>query len=418
MSQETLRQAFPDKATPLVSYGTPFTEACAKHVQEKFKASRVYLIAGRSLTKNTTFTSELQKALGSSLAKTRVGMTPHTLMSEVLEIVEDCRTVNADCIVTLGGGSLSDAAKIITFALANNIKTQSELVKLPHVGPHTTTLPANAPTIPIICIPTTLSGGEYSTYAGVTDHLTGEKIQFCPPIASPDLIILSGELACSTPLDIWLQSGMRAVDHCIETLASLKSTAEVDASVTKSLKCLIPGLLNAKLNAGGKGEGKDEEVRARQECQVGVMWAMLFLHRMVACGASHGIGHMLGPMFHVGHGETSCILLPAVCRFNAVRGGKEILARQGLMKDALWSVSEARERFEREGLGREVGVERLLDVVIRELGLKRRLSEVGVVERRDLERLAEASLRDPFLVTNAVPITTKEQVLEILEMCA
>ncbi|KUJ15093.1 putative Fe-containing alcohol dehydrogenase [Mollisia scopiformis] len=423
MSQETIRQAFPDKATPLVSYGIPFTESCAKHVQ-KLKASRVYLIAGKSLTKNTSFTSDLQKALGASLAKTRVGMTPHTLMSEVLEIVEECRTVNADCIVTLGGGSLSDAAKVITFALANNVKTQVELVKLPHLGGKSSNfstdnnINAHAPTVPIICIPTTLSGGEYSTYAGVTDHLTGEKVQFCPPIASPDVIILSGELACSTPLDVWLQSGMRAVDHCIETLASLKSTPEVDEFVTKSLKCLIPGLLNAKANFGME-DGKAQEIKAREECQIGVMWAMIFLHRKVACGASHGIGHMLGPMFHVGHGETSCILLPAACRFNAIHGGKEILSRQQLMRDALWSVGEARKRYEREGLNEEnARVDQLLDVVIRELGLKRRLSEVGVVERKDLERLAEASLRDPFLITNAVPITTKEQVLEILEMSA
>lgn len=67
------------------------------------------------MTEKTSFTSDLQKALGSNLVKTRVGMTPHTLMSEVLEIVEECRQLKADCIVTLGGGSLSDAAKVITF---------------------------------------------------------------------------------------------------------------------------------------------------------------------------------------------------------------------------------------------------------------------------------------------------------------
>jgi alcohol dehydrogenase class IV len=114
-SQETLVQAFPDKATPLVSYNLSFTEACTKHINETFKASRAYLIASASLTKNTSHTSDLQIVLGSKLVKTRVGMTSHTLMSEVLEIVEECRELNIDCIVTLGGGSLSDAAKIISF---------------------------------------------------------------------------------------------------------------------------------------------------------------------------------------------------------------------------------------------------------------------------------------------------------------
>jgi len=114
-SQEILRQAFPDKATPLISYGLPFTEACVQHVNETFKASRVYLIASASVTKDTAHTFDLQKALASQLVKTRVGMTPHTLISEVLEIIQECRDMEIDCIVTLGGGSLIDGAKIASF---------------------------------------------------------------------------------------------------------------------------------------------------------------------------------------------------------------------------------------------------------------------------------------------------------------
>ena len=117
-SKETLIPAFPDKATPLVSYGLPFTDSCLNHTIIAFKASRVYLIASASLTKHTSYTASLQAALSSKLVKTRVGMTPHTLMSEVLEITEDCRELEVDCIVTLGGGSLSDAAKIISFVIS------------------------------------------------------------------------------------------------------------------------------------------------------------------------------------------------------------------------------------------------------------------------------------------------------------
>ena len=114
-SQEILRQTFPDKATPQVSSGITYIESCLKHVNETFKASKAYLIAFGSLIRNTTFTSDLQKALGPKLAKTRVGMTPHTMMSEVLEVVEDARNVEADCLVTPSGGGLSDVAKINFF---------------------------------------------------------------------------------------------------------------------------------------------------------------------------------------------------------------------------------------------------------------------------------------------------------------
>lgn len=139
-SQETLRQAFPDKPTPLVSYGRPFTEVCVKHVKEAFKASRVYLIASTSLSKHTPYTSLLQLALGSKPIKTRLGMTPHTLMSEVLEIVQECRQLDIDCIVTLGGGSLSDGAKIISFVravphLAFPFSTSSPFLTIPRPLP-------------------------------------------------------------------------------------------------------------------------------------------------------------------------------------------------------------------------------------------------------------------------------------------
>jgi hypothetical protein len=64
MAQEILPQAFPDKATPLVSSGISYTDACVKHVGETFKASRVYIVASASLTKNTSHTDDLKKAQG------------------------------------------------------------------------------------------------------------------------------------------------------------------------------------------------------------------------------------------------------------------------------------------------------------------------------------------------------------------
>jgi alcohol dehydrogenase class IV len=110
---ETYRLAFPGTKYPHISYGLPFSEACAKHIATTFYASRVYLIASGSLAKNTGNVTDLQQVLGKRLAGTRVGMTSHTLWSQVLEVVDDCKKLDVDLIVTLGAGSLTDAAKII-----------------------------------------------------------------------------------------------------------------------------------------------------------------------------------------------------------------------------------------------------------------------------------------------------------------
>jgi alcohol dehydrogenase class IV len=270
--------------------------------------------------------------------------------------------------------------------------------------------PAIASQIPIICIPTSLSGGEYSVYSGTTDDETHTKYQFCPPLKSPSLIILSGAVARTTPLDIWLQSGIRGVDHCVEALCSTISTEEVDKSATKGLQCLIPGLLKTK------NDPNDEDTR--HECQLGIMYAMLPLHRLIPCGASHGIGHMLGPLGKVGHGETSCILLPAVCKYNAKHGGEDIRARQKTVREILWAIPVAKERFEKRGLKEgEADLGDLIDVVVRELGLKRSLKEANVGRDMFL-KLAEISKADPFMETNPVPIKGPSQVMEILELCA
>lgn len=99
---------------PHISYNLPFDKSCAKHVEATFKAERVYILASGSLCRNTKYVEQLRKALGSRVAGLREGMTPHTLWNEVLEVADDCRRLRADLIVTIGGGSLTDAAKIVT----------------------------------------------------------------------------------------------------------------------------------------------------------------------------------------------------------------------------------------------------------------------------------------------------------------
>lgn len=115
--EEICCRAFDDYEKPLISYGgLPYWQTCRKHVDgESFGASRVYIIASGSLSKNTTALQDLSRALDGKVAGVKTGMSPHTLMWECLEVMREVRSVDADLIVTLGGGSLTDAAKIIAY---------------------------------------------------------------------------------------------------------------------------------------------------------------------------------------------------------------------------------------------------------------------------------------------------------------
>lgn len=197
---------------------------------------------------------------------------------------------------------------------------------------------------------------------------------------------------------------MRAVDHCVETLGSLISDKLSDEHAKRGLVCILTGLLKTKHNP------QDEE--GRHLCQLGVIDAMVHLQKDIRLGASHGIGHMLGPL-GVGHGETSCILLPAVCKYNAAHSAPA-LARQQDILPLLWKHPEVRAVLEarrvKEG---DADLGDVIDAVVRELGLPRSMEEVGIGWEK-MDRLADNALHDVFLKTNAVPLLRKEQVMEVL----
>jgi alcohol dehydrogenase class IV len=121
----------------------------------------------------------------------------------------------------------------------------------------------------------------------------------------------------------------------------------------------------------------------------------------------------LGPL-GVGHGETSCILLPAVCKFNAkynANRDQQARVREFLIHDPV--VSDVLRTRNVNTESADLGD--ILDAVIREIGMPRSLSDVKV-GRDKLDALAAHSLHDRWCKTNPVPLKEKDQVLEILEM--
>ncbi|KAL4885831.1 alcohol dehydrogenase [Aspergillus karnatakaensis] len=414
---ETFRPAFVDRPRPLISYGIPFPEAISRHVVDTFKASRVYVICSGSLARNTNSldrVAETLKKVKVEVVGKRIGMKSHTLWSEVLEIAADARATQADLILTLGGGSLTDGAKVIAYALANNAESFDDLETLcmgKNQEPPSNPDP-RPPSIPIVSVPTTLSAGEYSNFAGATNDQTHRKHSFQAPCRGPQLIVLDPALiASTTPESIWLSTGIRAVDHCVETYCAIKGTTEdTDQLSLNALANLVPGLVRCRHDP----EGKDLD--ARLTCQLGSVDAMAACtnsRATVDLGASHGIGHQLGPL-GVGHGETSCILLPAVCKYNAKYNANN--ERQARLRDFLLKQDIVVKVVESRGLQKDTAdLGDVLDAVIRELGMPRSLKEVGV-GRDKLDGLAQNSLADRWVRTNPVPLNEKEQVLEILEM--
>ena len=166
---------------------------------------------------------------------------------------------------------LTDGSKIIAWALANDVRNEEDLASLWAQGPTRANNAAKGekprpPLIPVISVPTSLSGGEYQSIAGGTDDTTNEKRLFEPPPKNPALVVLDPELTTTTPEWVWLSTGIRSVDHCVETLCSLLSNPKGDAEAEKGLSTLIPALLRCKHDPN--------DLEARLQCQMGVIEAM------------------------------------------------------------------------------------------------------------------------------------------------
>ncbi|KAK5048667.1 hypothetical protein LTR84_005758 [Exophiala bonariae] len=399
MSQLITQEFVEGESGPLISYGIPAAQACHYHIEATLNGNKIYLLCSKSLATNTNVVDQFQRALGDRIVGLRIGMKPHTLWSEVVDIINNARPLNVDVIITIGAGSLTDAAKVIAWGLANDVRTEEDLGLLAHTNSERS-IELKPPSVRHIAVPTTLSGGEYTSFAGATDDKTKIKTLFRPPTQNPTVVVLDPEIAATTPSRLFLGTGIRAVDHCVETICSLESNENADIAAMEGLKLLIPSLL------AYKREPRDDTAIMR--ALLGAAESIKTSHYGVPKGASHAIGHQLGPL-GVPHGETSCIMLPAVCRFNALKGAN--VEQQDQLAEALLRIVEVSELMK----DRTSDLAAILDSFIAVLGLPRTLSEVGI-GKVVFETLAENTLTDMWAKTNPVPLMEKQDVLEILEL--
>jgi alcohol dehydrogenase class IV len=417
--EEIYYTPFSGHPTPHVSLGLGFDQATLKHALETYGANKVYLIVSRAISKTDNFT-KLQAALNEKIVRVRYGIRQHVPWGDVLEIARELRDTKADLIVTLGAGSLTDGAKVAALAAANGAFDEDALSKL-HAGakPDPKTVKPNG--VPIVCIPTSLSGGEYTPFGGATDFRSHQKCSFQHTSIGPDLIILDPALCTTTPSKVWLASGMRSVDHCIEGLTSIffspnskaasEKRKEAEDAFLEGLSLLLPGLLTTR--------GDETSVEARRQSQLGAVAAMRGLKVGVDMGASHAIGHQLGPL-GVGHGETSCVMLPSVLRWNLHSAQQDLWVkeRQDLVLRAFWGIESVANALRNRGHDAEMSsLGDVVEAYVKELGLPGSLKEVGVGMDK-FEKLADNSLEDEWIRTNPVPIETSDVVNLILNMAA
>jgi maleylacetate reductase len=373
-----------------VTYGRRFDEALGDEVR-RLAASKVLVLASSTLARETDMLDRLRAALGNRLAAVRTGIGAHTPRTDVVAAANAARELRADLIVTLGGGSVTDAAKMVGLCCANGITDPAELDRL-----RATIAPDGSvrrPTVqPVelrsIAIPTTLSAGEYTAFAGCTDTVRHVKESFAASRMLPRVVILDPAATVATPAWLFLSTGIRAVDHAVEDLCSTNSQPMSDGASFHALRLLGRGLRGVHVDAAN--------LEARLDCQLGAWLSMIGSQSGVNKGASHGIGHVLGGTAGVPHGYTSCVMLPPVLRYNK-------------------PVNAERQQWISEALGQpNIDAADAVAALIARLGLPGRLRDVGV-KPEQLDSIAEGSMHDRWVHTNPRPIEGPAQVRALLE---
>jgi maleylacetate reductase len=308
----------------------------------------------------------------------------------VTQIARQAKDAKADLVVAIGGGSVVDAAKIVLMCMEHEIFEPAGLDGF-ETTPERRFGPFRSPMVRMIAIPSTLSGGEYNSGALVTDTSRKLKQIFNHPMMMPRSIILDPAITKYTPEMLWLGSGTRAMDHGIEAICSSRPNVLVDAVCQQGLRYLHSGLLRTKDNPNDEA--------ARLNCQLGSWLSAFGLQSRVPMGASHAIGHVLGGTCDVPHYFCTAVMMPSVLRYNRPAtevAQKSIAAALGAPdRDA----SEAFAAF------------------IAELGLPRRLADVGVAEDR-FELIGKNAMLSIFTRANPQPIREASDIVKILKLAA
>ena len=202
-----------------------------------------------------------------------------------------------DCVIGLGGGSPIDSAKMIA---VRRDRTIPEL-KAPHQE--------DSPGLPIIAIPTTAgTGSEATRFTVITDAETDEKM-LCAGLAYLPLIALVDyELTLSKPPRLTADTGIDSLVHAVEAYVSKRANPFADSMALSAMRLIWPNLPRACADP--------QDRSAREALMLGALQAgIAFSNSSVAL--VHGMSRPIGAHFHVSHGLSNAMLMPAITQWSA-----------------------------------------------------------------------------------------------------
>ena len=291
----------------------------------------------------------------------------------------------ADCLVSLGGGSVIDTAK----GMAVVMKEGGDLKD--YLGVQMLTRPQT----PHIVIPTTAgSGSEATWFAVIKDWDRNVKEAFLDIHYIPNIAILDPTFTVGLPQHLTAGPGMDALSHAVEAIHTLQRQPIADAMAFQAIRLIMEYLPRCV-------EQGDDLVARGQQQLAATMAGIAFGNGQP--GLVHAMAHPVGALFEVPHGVANAILLPHVMLFNL----EECPDRYALVAEAMGL--DTRDLSDLEA-GRKAA-EAVWELT-KKIGLPQKLRDVGVPED-GLVAAADLSLSDGSIVYNPRMVMDSDEVLEV-----
>jgi alcohol dehydrogenase class IV len=269
-------------------------------VTAKETGAERYLLCADPALEGIGIIETARKALsGAGLSgETFVKVEPEPFLDGADDAAELGRSINADLVIGLGGGSAMDTAKAAAVLITNE-GTAEDYIGLDKV---------ELPGVATIMIPTTSGTGAEVTFTAVfTNRETKAKGGINSPFLFPDVALLDPELTVSLPPDVTAATGMDALTHAVESVTSRSATVFTESLALASIRLIGENLRRAVFHGN--------DIEARDRMLLGSLLGGLALAD-AGVGACHALAYPLGGFYRIPHGLANAMLIPHVMEFN------------------------------------------------------------------------------------------------------
>lgn len=298
----------------------------------------------------------------------------------VNEIAKEYRKRGCDSLIAVGGGSVIDTAKGVRMLLSQDMDDILDVWGCENL--------TAGRRVPFIAVPTTSGTGSESTLVAVIKNEARKlKMEFISYYLQPDAAVLDVRMTETLPPRMTASTGMDALCHAIEAYSCLQKNPVSDAYAAKAIEMIRDNLETAVLH------GNDRQARLAM-ANASMMAGAAFSNSMV--GIVHAVGHALGGVCHIPHGDAMTILLPHGMAYNYYQ------CRE-LYGELLWPLAGEEVYFKTPR--QERGMQAIKEVwslrkrLHKSCGLPVRLREFHV-DPADFEKVARTAVNDGAMIVN------------------